>query len=212
LFLYKRIGFRASYTFFFKQYRLLKYLFYNYFHKFSELNFKLIKKIYKAKLSITKFEKFLYYTESRVPTMLIRTKFARTHHQSFNFTLYGGVFVNNFKVLYYNYLIIIQDLIELAFRFFLYAFTKRYIRYFAFRPKMNKRSIIMRYYRVFKAGKRELFKSKQKMHTLKLFKNFFYKNMCLLAIIILEIPLKFEYRIFNKMFSFKTLMYLHVLN
>jgi ribosomal protein S4 len=187
---------------FFKKIKILQKIFIQYFGNLSIYTFKRIALSYRVFNNITKFEKFFYYFEFRLPIIIVRIKFIKNYYQAIKFICYGGVRVNGIIISYVNFLVYLFDLIELAYRFYRYGYSKRYIKYKKYFRRIRRRSYFIRHY------KRYIYKSFLKKKRLFLFNRpnyFFEKNRRFVGSIILHLYYKYKYRKFNKYFNFKNL-------
>lgn len=177
-------------------------MFIKYFVKLGQHTFRKVQLYYKIFNDLTKFEKFLYYFEARVPAMVVRMRFAKTQHQAVRFVIYGGVRVNGFIISYIDFLTKLSDLLELAFRLYKYVFAKRYIRYRKFRRRIFRRSFYMRFFKKF--FKRKFFR-KKRLFALHYVTRFFERSRRILAAILIRFPYKNKHRKYSKMLHRKNL-------
>jgi ribosomal protein S4 len=198
----RRLNFSNKFKLFFKRLIILKRMFIKYFVKLGQHTFKRIQLYYKIFNDLTKFEKFLYYFECKLPAMIVRMRFAKTQQQAVRFVMYGGVRVNGFIISYIDFLTKLTDLVELAFRLYRYVFTKRYLRYKKFRKRIFRRSFYMRFFKKF--FKRKFFR-KKRLFALNFVTRFFEKSRRLLAAILIRIPYKPKHRKYSKMLRKKNL-------
>lgn len=201
----RRLNFSQKLKLFFKRMLILKRMFIKYYVKLGQHNFKRIQLYYRIFNDLTKFEKFLYYFESRLPAIVVRMRFARTQQQSVRFVMYGGVRVNGFIISYIDFLTKVTDLVELAFRYYRYIYTKRYIKYRKFKRRIFRRSYYIRFYK--KVFKWKFFR-KKRLFTLNYITRFFEKSRRVLAAILVRLPYKSKHRRYSKMLSKRNLMLL----
>jgi ribosomal protein S4 len=192
----RRLNFSKKLKLFFKRMIILKRMFIKYYVKLGQHNFRRIQLYYKIFNDLTKFEKFLYYFESRLPAIIVRMRFSKTQQQSVRFVMYGGVRVNGFIISYIDFLTKLTDLVELAFRYYRFVYTKRYVKYRKFRRRIFRRSFYIRFYK--KVFKFKFFR-KKRLFTLNYITRFFEKSRRVLAAILIRFPYKTKYRRYSKM-------------
>jgi hypothetical protein len=132
----------------------------------------------------------------------MRLKYSRTFYQAVRFISFGAVFWNGYKITYLEFLTKRYDLIELAFRFYLYLYTKRFLRYRRFKKRIRRRSFYIRYFKRFYRNK---FFKKKRFFLLFFNKKFFEKSRRIIASILLKIPFLIKNRFYTKKLSYKKL-------
>jgi ribosomal protein S4 len=207
-FVYRRLtNIVDSKRIFFKKLLFLKKIMLLYYVKF---NIQILKKrlvYYGIYNNLSKIEKFLFFLENRVGSILLRLKYARSFYQATKFIVQGAVRINGIQTSHSDFLVNYTDIVELAFRFFMFLFTKRYIRYKKFKRRMKRRSFYLKYYAYF--FKKKYFKKKN-IFFFSYSKRFFEKSRRLVATIILRIPHKIKHRVFSKSLTLKHLKLLQL--
>jgi ribosomal protein S4 len=187
---------------FFKKLKILQKTFMQYYGQMSMYNFRQINIYYRIYNNLTKFEKFFYYFEFRLPAIIVRIKFVKNYYQSVKFVLYGGLCVNGFKITYINFLVYLYDLLELSYRFYRYVFSKRYLKNRYYVKRTKRRAVFLRYY---KRYVRRVYLRKKRTFLLRQINRFFEKNRRIVSAIIVRSFYKYKHRKFSKYFNFKNL-------
>jgi hypothetical protein len=203
VFQFRYIYNKSKYRQIYKRILLLKKVFVHYYIKITEKRFKQLNYFYCLKTVLTKFEKFLYFFESQVSSVLLRIKLAKTQYHAVRYVTYGGVFLNGFQITYIIFLTKNTDLLELAYRFYRYGYSKRYLKYRKYVRLIRRRALLLNYY--YNLGKYLYFRRKQifKLHYAN---RFFEKNRRVVAVILVRQSYRNRYRKFFKQMTFRSLM------
>jgi ribosomal protein S4 len=203
---------------FFKKLHLMQKVFMQYYGNISYFNFKRVNLAYSLYNNLTKFEKFFYYFEFRLPTIVVRIKFVRNYYQAVKYVTFGGLCVNGVQISYTNFLTNLFDLIELAYRFYRYGYSKRYIIFKEYRSRIRRRAYFLRYFKRKQRKTTRWFLKKlfnyggKKPYFLSRANRFFEKNRRIVSVILIRSFYKYKQRKFNKYFSFKNLSLLMSFN
>jgi hypothetical protein len=172
------------------------------FYKLNRHIFRRLNVFYCTTSKSTKFEKFLYFFEARVNALLVRIKFAKTQYHAIRYLEYGGVAVNRSTITYTLFVTNVQDVIELAYRFYRYSYFKKFIRYRRFVKKMRRRQRLIRYYQ---RVKREKFYAYKRIFRLRYSNRFYEKSKRAVAAIVVRIPSKIAQRKFMTHFTLRNM-------
>jgi ribosomal protein S4 len=198
---------------FFKKLKILQKTFMQYYGNMSFYNFKRVHLWYSLYNNLTKFEKFFNYFEFRLPTIVVRIKFVRNYYQAVKFVNFGGISVNGLQISYTNFVTTVFDLIELAYRFYRYGYSKKYIKFKEYWRRVRRRAHYLRYFtkkylkkitRWF-LKKRSNYRGKKRTYFKYRSNRFFEKNRRIVSVILLRSLYKYKHRKFNKYFNFRNL-------
>lgn len=186
---------------FFKKILFLKKIMLLLFVKIALSRLKIHKLFFKKYNNLSFIEKFLFFFESRITNILMRIKYSRSFYQAVRFIFCGAAFCNGTKINYMEFITKQFDLLELAYNFYRYLFTKRFLRYRRFKKRIKRRSFYLRYFKKFY---RKKFFKRKRFFLLFFKKKFFEKNRYIIATIILNIPNAFKFRFYTNKIKFKT--------